>query len=70
MKSCKGCKHADWKRRADGKLHPDGYGFCGCEVRLPPLPVAKHWISRPIYTVGTINRHQELPAHCVYWIMA
>lgn len=26
--TCDGCRHADWKRTANGRLHPDKQGKC------------------------------------------
>lgn len=66
MKSCVGCRYADWKRTASGRLHPSGDGTCTFEVAIPKLPVAKRWSTwhTPLVCGGYINRREELHDHC------
>lgn len=68
MKNCTNCVFADWKRKADGKLHPSGDGQCTREVKMPELPQAFYWafpVPRPCG--GYINRKRDLSDHCVYF---
>ena len=71
MKSCDGCKYADWKRTDAGRLHPSGDGECTYEFKLPPLPQSMHWVGRveyPTHYVGKISRKRDLPDHCAYFV--
>ena len=68
MKNCTDCKHADWKRRDGGNLHPSGDGMCQYEYKIPALPAAMWWMgTAPTPNGGAINRRKELADHCVYW---
>lgn len=69
MKSCMDCKFADWKRNTLGRLHPDGKGRCTKKVKIPELPQAYFWAHKipPSPNGGSINRHEELEDHCVYY---
>lgn len=67
MKTCKGCRHAEWKRTANGKLHPDGSGKCIYEWRMPPLPACKSWWSFPFALTTSIDRKKDLLIHCPCW---
>jgi hypothetical protein len=40
---CDDCKHADWKRTKNGRLHPDKTGRCRFVWTPPPLPLAFHF---------------------------
>lgn len=64
MKSCIGCRHADWKRTARGCLHPSGDGFCQFTVKMPVLSAAQYWLSTPRQGGGFISRREELHDHC------
>lgn len=66
MKNCTDCRHADWQRTANGRLHPSGEGMCRFPVVLPTLPASRHWWgeSPPVPAGGYINRHKELKNHC------
>lgn len=65
MKSCIGCKYAEWKRTKAGRLHPDGDGECTYEVKIPKLPNAKHWAPyEPSTTHGFISRKKEFSTNC------
>lgn len=41
MKTCKGCKYADWRKTKAGKLHPTGDGKCAYEYKVPQLPAPR-----------------------------
>ena len=70
MKSCVGCKHAEWKRTAAGKLHPSGDGDCKYPYKSPPLPASMFWLYGHAYKPlgGHINRRRELKDHCTYYM--
>lgn len=67
MKSCLGCQYADWKRSKNGTLHPSGDGQCTYEVRIPQLPNAKYWSSKPLVSYGSISRKKEFIFDCPYY---
>lgn len=67
MKNCKDCKHAIWKRTAAGQLHPSGAGQCKYPWKMPELPVAFYWITRPGPSGGFIERQRDHAEHCAYW---
>ena len=67
MKTCKGCKHADWDKTVAGKLHPSGDGLCTKVVRIPVLSQAYNWVYDTVYTGGEINRRVQLKDHCAYF---
>ena len=68
MKNCTNCKYAEWQKTAAGKLHPSGDGHCRYPYKVPELPSAFYWVGRaPTPAGGTINRHQDLNDHCVYF---
>lgn len=69
MKSCVGCKYAEWERNAKGHLHPNGNGDCKKETKIPILPSSKHWSSgwpgvKLKVCGGHINRREEFKEHC------
>jgi hypothetical protein len=70
MKNCTDCRHAQWRRREDGNLHPYGNGMCGYVYKPAQLPASMYWIGGPNIGGGAINRRKELPLHCVYWSKA
>lgn len=71
MKTCMGCKFAQWDRTAAGKLHPSGQGRCGYKYKLPPLPGAFYWATysggEPRPHGGFINRRKDLDDHCTHY---
>lgn len=68
MKTCIGCKYADWKKTSNGRLHPSGDGRCRYAWKAPPLPAAFYFInSEPKPSGGCIQRKTELKNHCPYW---
>ena len=67
MKSCVGCKYAEWDKTASGRLHPSGGGRCTYPFKIPPLPQSMYFISTPMACGGNINRKSELPDHCAYY---
>lgn len=62
--SCLECKYADWKRTANGRLHPSGDGKCMYEVITPKLPKAKSFFYNPTLLGGEINRKDEFYVDC------
>lgn len=70
MKSCDGCKYAEWKRTKAGVLHPSKSGRCTYEVRVPVLPACRTWMwgVMPSPTSdGYIQRGYEFTDHCPCW---
>lgn len=70
MKTCDGCKHAEWKYTTTGRLHPGGDGRCTWKYKAPALPQSMFWTGRPNPpepSGGYINRRHPLPDHCVYF---
>lgn len=68
MKDCTDCKHAEWSRTANGRLHPSGDGRCKYPYKIPPLPASMYFISGPPRPIGGhINRRKVLNEHCVYF---
>jgi hypothetical protein len=57
---CIDCKLADWKRTANGRLHPSGDGRCRWQYPDIRIPVSMYFIggmSEP--SGGFINRKDE-----------
>jgi len=68
MKTCKGCKYAEWDRTKTGRLSPTGDGKCKYKYKIPKLPASRYWIGGDPYpNGGFINRKEELKEHCIYW---
>lgn len=67
MKSCKKCRHAEWKRTVSGRQHPSGDGRCAKIISIPALPAAYCWTSVPAPFGGYINRKESLKEHCPYF---
>ena len=65
MKTCTECKHAEWQRTKNGRLHPSGDGKCAYPWQFPALPGAFYFIRPVSPSGGFINRRVLL--HCVYW---
>lgn len=68
---CEGCKFAEWRRTATGRLHPDKTGRCKRLDAFPldmRLPSAFYWSSFGIPTPigGYIERGSELPEDCAF----
>jgi hypothetical protein len=71
VKTCNGCKYAEWNKTAAGRLHPSGDGKCGYPYKIPPAPMAFYFIGgTPVPCGGFINRKRELKDHCAYWCPA
>ena len=70
MKTCNGCKYAEWKLTGIGHLHPSGDGKCTYEWKLPPLPQSMAWVGfgPPNPYMVTISRKRDLPDHCAYFV--
>jgi hypothetical protein len=67
MKSCEGCKYAEWKRTRTGALHPDKSGRCTFKVSIPILPACRSWmwgVTPSFTTDGYISRGSEFNDHC------
>ena len=70
MKTCNGCKYAEWKRTDSGRLHPSGDGKCTYEWKLPPLPQSMYFAGfTPRILGGTISRKHNLLGHCECFAM-
>jgi hypothetical protein len=67
VKNCTDCIYADWKRTANGRLHPSGDGCCAKKIEIPKLPACCQWLSTPHHSYPYINRRQDLKEHCAYW---
>ena len=67
MKTCNGCKHADWDKTVTWKLYLSGEGACTAVVRVPALPQAYHWVHALAVKGGHIDRNTPLKEHCVYF---
>jgi len=70
MKTCEGCKYAEWQKTESGRLHPSGKGRCGYKYKVPALPASMYWMGskngeRPYG--GCISRIKGLPRHCPYY---
>jgi hypothetical protein len=71
MRTCIGCQHADWRKTANGRLHPSGDGQCRYEYKVPALPQSMYWIGRAPEPSGRhISRKDELKDHCAYYLRA
>jgi hypothetical protein len=74
MKTCKGCKWADWNKTVSGRLHPNGAGRCTFPVKAQVLPYSIadtyrgkeviRWLEACIASHRTIYRRDELREHC------
>lgn len=69
MKSCIGCKYAEWEKTKAGKLHPSGDGKCRFPWEMPKLPAAMYWIRAvcPRPSGGVINRKETFADNCAYF---
>lgn len=56
MSTCVLCRHAQWRRTAAGRLHPDGTGTCGWEGwknwQLPPWGRIGFSLKKRITSLG------------------
>lgn len=64
MKTCAGCKYAEWVRTKSGRLHPSGAGRCAFPVKPQVLPAAFYYIHPPKPLGGQITRREEWADHC------
>jgi hypothetical protein len=69
MKSCLGCRFADWQRTRTGRLHPSGDGQCTFVVKVPALPLSMRWggswgRNDLDATGGAISRKHSFQSHC------
>jgi hypothetical protein len=68
MKNCTKCKHAEWDRTKNGRLHPNGQGKCKYPYKLPELPASMFWGMGEMEPFGGwINRREQLLTHCPYY---
>ena len=68
MKTCTGCRYAEWQKTKGGKLHQSGDGHCRYEWVSPPIPASMYWIgTAPTPSGGFINRRGELKTHCPHY---
>jgi hypothetical protein len=68
VKTCNGCKYADWKKTAAGRLHPSGNGRCKFQYTIPALPASMYFIGAdPSPCGGFINRKETFKDHCAYY---
>lgn len=68
MKDCNGCKYANWRKTAAGRLHPSGDGMCEFPWKMPPLPASRYFIGgAPKPSGGGINRREEFKDHCPHY---
>ena len=64
--TCDGCRWAEWKRTANGRLHPDKTGKCKFPVKIPKLPAAFYWMGHSQPSGGYIERGHVLKEACVH----
>ena len=68
MKTCKGCKYAEWRVDENGNLHPNGEGYCNYNYKFPPLPGGLNYLSLPVIMRGSaISRYEKFTRDCVYY---
>lgn len=68
MKTCDGCKYAEWRKTSNGRLHPSGDGMCAYPWTLPKLPASMYFVGgEPRPSGGVIRRKEEHKDHCPYW---
>lgn len=73
--TCDECKFADWKRTANGRLHPSKAGMCKRLDVFPldmRLPAAFYWIGHvgPKPSGGYIERDRQLKNGCEFKMKA
>ncbi len=69
MKNCKGCAWAEWRRTANGRLHPSGDGKCTYIIRVVALPACANGRGTPVIC-RYINRNHEFKDHCMAYTRA
>jgi len=73
MKTCIGCKYAEWDKTKAGRLHPSGDGRCKYKIVMPVIPAAFSWLglgNPPHPLGGHISRRKELRDHCPCFVHA
>jgi hypothetical protein len=66
---CETCKFAEWKRTANGRLHPDKSGKCTRLIAHPldfRVPAAFYWHSVPNPLGGYIQRGEKDRSKCIF----
>jgi len=67
MNICIGCKHAQWKKTAAGRLHPSQEGRCSIPTTEIKIPAAYYWLNGvPLYG-GRISRKSETMKDCFFF---
>ena len=66
MRSCIGCRYAEWDKDKAGRLHRSGDGKCTYKVYLPILPNSRYWpgFSNPSPSGGYIERKHVYKTDC------
>lgn len=70
---CDGCKHAEWQRTKNGRLHPSGDGRCvylrdhPLDLRIPSSFYWGCWTMTPKPDGGYIERGVELDKYCEFY---
>jgi hypothetical protein len=63
MSNCTECKFAEWRRTANGRLHPSGEGRCRWKHEPKPIAAAYYWMTynkeHPTPYGGNIYRKDE-----------
>ena len=67
IKTCNGCKYAEWKKTKTGGLSLSGLGSCTYNYKVLPLPQSMYFVASPAIMLNTISRHLELTDHCAYY---
>ena len=71
LSMCATCRHAEWKKTASGRRHPDGTGRCAFEFPESPLPkwAVESDYGRNAPMVTTLRRMLERKLHgrWIYW---
>jgi len=66
---CATCRHAEWKKTANGRRHPDGSGRCGYEFPNSPLP---KWARDRSYGRDEVSLREvlerKMTRRWIYWV--
>ena len=67
---CLSCVHAEWKRTANGRLHPHQMGMCRWKLSSIDIPAAFYWGyaagDQPHLSGGLIERNVPVVACKTY----
>lgn len=65
---CLGCKYADWRRNADGKLHKSGEGRCTAPFSLKlDIPAAFYELQQTRIGGGFVHRSAKPVLSCNFF---